>query len=128
MLFRRVVLFVRISGGKFGKVVKEKLVMLFGRFVLFNKRPENPTEQYEAFVYTTNGVHTQCYFDDLTRAHQWITNEYERLRKMDVECAYEIYDYKPNKTRIFVSDEWFLLSGSWHHVNGFGASRSRLRC
>ena len=35
MLFRRFVLFVRISGGKFGKVVKEKLVMLFRRFVLF---------------------------------------------------------------------------------------------
>jgi hypothetical protein len=35
MLFRRFVLFVRISGGKFGKVVKEKLVMLFRRSVLF---------------------------------------------------------------------------------------------
>jgi hypothetical protein len=35
MLFRRFVVFVRISGGKFGKVVKEKLVMLFRRFVLF---------------------------------------------------------------------------------------------
>jgi hypothetical protein len=66
--------------------------------------------QYEAVVYTINGVDTQCYFDDLTQAHEWITKEYERLRKMDVECAYEIYDYKPNKTRIFVSDKWFLLS------------------
>ena len=44
------------------------------------------------------------------RAHQWITKEYERLRNKDVEFAYEIYDYKPNKTRIFVNDEWFLLS------------------
>jgi len=35
MLFRRFVLFVRISGGEFGKVVKEKLVVLFRRFVLF---------------------------------------------------------------------------------------------
>jgi len=78
--------------------------------IYFNVRPENPTKQYEAVVYTTNGAHTQCYFDDLTLAHQWIRKEHERLRKMDVECAYEIYDYKPNKTRIFVSDEWFLLS------------------
>ena len=35
MLFGRLVLFARKSGGKFGKVVKEKLVMLFGRLVLF---------------------------------------------------------------------------------------------
>jgi hypothetical protein len=35
MLFRRFVLFARNSGGKFGKVVKEKLVMLFCRLVLF---------------------------------------------------------------------------------------------
>jgi len=35
MLFRRLVLFARNSGGKFGKVVKEKLVMLFRRLVLF---------------------------------------------------------------------------------------------
>jgi len=111
-LFRRFVL----SGGKFGNVVKEKLVMLFRRFVRLprnvdrNMHSKNPTEQYEALVYTIEGVHSQCYFDDLTRAHQWITKEYERLRKMDAECAYEIYDYKPNKARIFVSDEWFLLS------------------
>ena len=114
MLFHRFVLFARNSGGKFGKVVKEKLVMLFRCLVPSDMRPENPMEhpmeQYEALVYTTNGVHTHCHFDDLTRAHQWITKEYERLREMDVECAYEIYDYKPNKARIFVSDEWFLLS------------------
>jgi len=107
MLFRRFVLFARNSGGKFGKVVKEKLVMLFRRPVLLNMRPEN---QYEALLYTTNGVHTQHCFNDLAQAHRWITKEYERLRKMDLECAYEIYDYKPNKTRIFVSDKWFLLS------------------
>ena len=35
MLFRRVVLFARNEGGKFGEVVKEKLVTLFRRFVLF---------------------------------------------------------------------------------------------
>ena len=35
MLFRRFVLFSRNSGGKFGKIVKEKFVMLFRRFVLF---------------------------------------------------------------------------------------------
>jgi hypothetical protein len=110
MLFRRFALFARNLGSKFGNVVKEKLAMLFRRFALFNMRPKNPTEQYEAVVYTINGVHTYCYFDDLTRAHQWITKEYERLRKKDLECAYEIYDHKPNKTRIFVSDEWFLLS------------------
>jgi len=33
-LFPRFVLLVRNSGGKFGKVVKEKFVMLFPRFVL----------------------------------------------------------------------------------------------
>src|SRR5262249_62134708 len=65
--------------------------------------------QYEALVYTINGVDTQCYFDQLTQAHEWIAKEYERLRKMDVECAYEIYDYKTNKTRIFVMDKWFLF-------------------
>jgi hypothetical protein len=35
MLFRRFVLSARNSGGKFSKVVKEKLVMLFRRFALF---------------------------------------------------------------------------------------------
>jgi hypothetical protein len=35
MLFRRFVLFTQNSGSKFGKVVKEKLVLLFRRFVLF---------------------------------------------------------------------------------------------
>ena len=35
VVFRRVVLFARHWGGQFGKVVKEKLVMLFRRFVLF---------------------------------------------------------------------------------------------
>jgi hypothetical protein len=35
MLFRRLVLFAQNVGGKFGKVVKEKLVTLFRRFVLF---------------------------------------------------------------------------------------------
>ena len=35
MLFRRFVLFAQNVGGKFGKVVKEKLVTLFRRFVLF---------------------------------------------------------------------------------------------
>ena len=35
VVFRRFVLFARHWGGQFGKVVKEKLVMLFRRFVLF---------------------------------------------------------------------------------------------
>src|SRR5260370_23804288 len=35
VVFRRFVLFARNWGGQFGKVVKEKLVMLFRRFVLF---------------------------------------------------------------------------------------------
>jgi hypothetical protein len=35
MLFRRFVLFARISRAKFGRVVKEKLVMLFDGLVLF---------------------------------------------------------------------------------------------
>jgi len=35
MLFRGFVLFARNAGGKFGKVLKEKLVMLFGRLVRF---------------------------------------------------------------------------------------------
>ena len=35
MLFRRFVLFARNSGDKFGEFVKEKLVMLFRRLVLF---------------------------------------------------------------------------------------------
>jgi hypothetical protein len=47
MLFRRFVLLGRISGGKFGKVVKEKLEMLFDRLVPFalnvgrNRQNEN---------------------------------------------------------------------------------------
>jgi hypothetical protein len=50
MLFRRFVLFVRISAHKFGKVVEEKLVKLFHRFVLFvrnvtrNPRNDNQDE------------------------------------------------------------------------------------
>jgi hypothetical protein len=48
MLFRRFVLFVRISGRKFGKVVKENLVMLFDRFVLFarnvSRNPRNDNQ------------------------------------------------------------------------------------
>ena len=35
MLFRDVVLFVRNEGGKFGKVLKEKLTLLFHHFILF---------------------------------------------------------------------------------------------
>ena len=46
MLLRRFVLFAQNSGGKFGKVVKEKLVMLFRRFVpvardVGGNRPDN---------------------------------------------------------------------------------------
>ena len=35
MLLRRFVLFARNSGGKFGKIAKEKFVTLLDRFVLF---------------------------------------------------------------------------------------------
>jgi len=37
MLFRRVVLFARNEGGKFGKVLREKLAMLFRHVVLFTR-------------------------------------------------------------------------------------------
>ena len=53
MLFRGFVLFARNSGGKFGKVVKEKLVTLFSRLVLFvrnvgrNREHDNQDKRFQ---------------------------------------------------------------------------------
>ena len=69
-------------------------------------RPANPSEQYEAVLYTAKGVHTLGYFDDLGRARSWILKEYEQLGG---ESAVAIYDRRQDNKRIFVIDRWCLL-------------------
>jgi hypothetical protein len=57
MLFRRFVLFARNSGGKFAKVVKEKLVILFRRLVLLapnvgrNRENDNKSKRRPTFAW-----------------------------------------------------------------------------
>jgi hypothetical protein len=58
VVFRRFVLFAQHWGGQFGKVVKEKLVMLFRRFVLFarnvGRNRQNDNEDKFEWPYVMN--------------------------------------------------------------------------
>jgi hypothetical protein len=70
-------------------------------------RLANPTEQYEAMLYTVKGVHSVGFVDNRDQAQSWIMKEYEKI--IGGESAVAIYDHKQNRQKIFVIDSWSLL-------------------